>query len=78
AEALAVAAALGAAEPVRRWLAEWRHVRAAVTGDDLLEAGLRGPDVGAGLRAALAAALDGQAPDRESQMEAALRAVDVQ
>ncbi len=77
-EALAVAAALGAAEPVRRWLAEWRHVRAAVTGEDLLKAGLRGPDVGAGLRAALAAALDGQAPDRESQLEAALRAVDVQ
>lgn len=73
-EALAVAAALGAGEPVRRWLDEWRHVRAAVTGEDLLAAGLRGPAVGAGLRAALAAALDGAATDREAQLDVALAA----
>ena len=76
AEALAVAAALGATECVRRWLSEWRHVRSAVTGEDLLEAGLRGPDVGKGLQAALAAALDGRAADRDGQLQAALRAVE--
>ncbi len=75
AEALAVAAALGAAVPVHRWLSEWRHVRAALTGEDLLAAGLSGPDVGTGLRAALDAALDGLAGDREGQLQAALRAV---
>ncbi len=75
AEALAVAAALGAAVPVHRWLSQWRHVRAAVTGEDLLAAGLSGPDVGTGLRAALDAALDGLAGDRAGQLQAALRAV---
>ncbi|HVL95515.1 MAG TPA: hypothetical protein VM266_06600 [Solirubrobacteraceae bacterium] len=71
-EALAVAAALGPAEPVRRWLAEWRHVRLRISGDDLVAAGLRGPAVGAGLRAALAAVLDGRAPSREDELRAAL------
>jgi tRNA nucleotidyltransferase (CCA-adding enzyme) len=71
-EALAVAAALGADEPVARWLGEWRHVRLAISGDDLVAAGLHGPAVGAGLRAALAAALDGLAPDRETQLAVAL------
>jgi tRNA nucleotidyltransferase (CCA-adding enzyme) len=74
-EALAVAAALGASEPVARWEAELRHVALAVTGDDLLAAGLSGPAVGAGLRAALAAALDGRAPDRAAQLRAALEGV---
>ena len=71
AEALAVAAALGAGEPVRRWLDEWRHVRAAITGEDLLDAGLQGAAIGAGLRAALAAALDGTASDRQTQLDVA-------
>lgn len=75
AEALAVAAALGAGEPVRRWLDEWRHVRLVITGDDLLDAGLRGPAIGAALRAAHAAALDGEASDRESQLAVAVGAV---
>ena len=74
AEALAVAAALGAGEAVRRWLTEWRHVRAAITGDDLLSAGLQGPAIGVGLRAAHAAALDGTAPDRDAQLAVALGA----
>jgi tRNA nucleotidyltransferase (CCA-adding enzyme) len=74
AEALAVAAALGARDPVARWLAEWRHVRPAITGEDLLGEGLSGPAIGAGLRAALAAALDGQAPDRDAQLAVALEA----
>jgi tRNA nucleotidyltransferase (CCA-adding enzyme) len=70
-EALAVAAAYGAAEPVRSWLDTYRHVELAITGEDLLAAGLSGPAVGAGLRAAMAAALDGRAPDREAQLRAA-------
>ncbi len=72
--ALAVAAALGAAEPVRRWLDTYRHVELAITGDDLLAEGLAGRAVGAALRAAMDAALDGRAPDRESQLRAALGA----
>ena len=43
--------------------------------DDLLAAGLSGPAVGAGLRAALAAAIDGAATDREAQLRAALDGV---
>lgn len=74
AEALAVAAALGAGEPVRQWLAEWRHVRLAITGEDLLDAGLRGPAIGTGLRAAHAAALNGEAADRDSQLAIAVGA----
>lgn len=74
AEALAVAAALGAGEAVGRWLRQWRHVRLAITGEDLLAAGLRGPAIGAALRAAHAAALDGKAVDREAQLGVALGA----
>lgn len=73
-EAVAVAAALGAAEPAAGWLTDWRHVRAAIGGDDLMAAGVRGPAVGAGLRAALALALDDPSADREAQLQAALRA----
>ncbi len=74
-EALAVAAALGARDEVRRWLDTYRHVELAITGDDLLAEGLTGPAVGAGLRAALDAALDGRAPDREAQLRVAREGV---
>jgi tRNA nucleotidyltransferase (CCA-adding enzyme) len=74
-EALAVAAALGAGAAVRRWSEELRHVRLAITGDDLLAQGLSGAAVGAGLRAAMAARLDGTAPDREAQIRAAIEGV---
>jgi tRNA nucleotidyltransferase (CCA-adding enzyme) len=70
-EAAALAAAAGA-EPAREWLLRGRHTRLAITGDDLLAAGLRGPAVGRALQAARAALLDGAAPDRESQLAAAL------
>lgn len=72
-EAVVLAAARGA-EPARRWLTEWRHLRPAITGTDLLAAGLSGPAIGAGLEAATAALLDGAAPDRASQLAAALGA----
>jgi hypothetical protein len=68
------AAVLAAAdsEAAREWLERGRHLRLAITGDDLLAAGRRGPAVGRGLAAARASLLDGDAPDRESQLAAAL------
>jgi tRNA nucleotidyltransferase (CCA-adding enzyme) len=70
-EAAVLAAAAGS-EAARDWLVRGRHARLAITGDDLLAAGLSGPAVGRALRAARAALLDGSAPDRESQLAAAL------
>ena len=69
-----VLAAAGGEEAARRWSEEWRHVRPAIDGHDLVRAGLQGPAVGAGLEAATGALLDGRAPDRESQLAAALAA----
>jgi tRNA nucleotidyltransferase (CCA-adding enzyme) len=70
-EAAVLAAAAGS-EPARGWLDRGRHLRTAITGDDLLAAGLRGPAVGRALQAARAALLDGDAPDRDAQLAAAL------
>ena len=75
ATALAVAAALGSDE-ARWWLDEGSHVRLRISGDDLLAAGLSGPDVGVALRAALAAVLDGRARTREEELAAALGTLD--
>ena len=72
-----VAAALELGPPgvVAAWLAEGRHRRLAISGHDLVAAGLRGPAVGRGLAAARAALLDGRAPrPREAQLAAALAA----
>jgi len=74
-EAVAVAGALGPAEAARRWLADVRHRRLAVTGDDFVAAGLEGPAVGAALEAAQLALLAGEAPGREQQLAAGLAAV---
>jgi tRNA nucleotidyltransferase (CCA-adding enzyme) len=65
-------------EAAHRWLAELRHLRLQIDGDDLLAAGLaRGPGVGARLRATLAAVLDGDvAATRDAQIAAAMRAED--
>lgn len=76
-ETIALAGAL--ADPAgvaaaRRWLDEVRHVRLAITGDDLVAAGISGPAVGAGLEAALAARLDGVAAGADEQLAVALRA----
>jgi len=68
------AAVLAGGEQAARWIAEWRHARPEITGSDLLAAGLEGPAVGAGLEAAAEAQLDGRAPDRETQLAAALDA----
>jgi tRNA nucleotidyltransferase (CCA-adding enzyme) len=69
---VAVAGALGDPAAARRWLDEVRHRRLAITGHDIVAAGLKGPAVGAALEAATEAMLDGRAPGREEQMAAAL------
>jgi tRNA nucleotidyltransferase (CCA-adding enzyme) len=81
-EALALAGALAQREgaqqaerAARAWLAELRHVRLAVTGDDLLAAGVTpGPEVGRRLAQLLDMRLDGTVGDsREAQLQAALQ-----
>ena len=73
-EAVALAGALGAQEPVRAYLDALRHVRLSITGSDLRAAGVpEGPEIGRRLRVALAARLDGEAPPgREGELAAAL------
>jgi tRNA nucleotidyltransferase (CCA-adding enzyme) len=74
-ELVALAGALGAAAPARLWIEDLRGVSLKIDGHDLIAAGVaQGPAVGSGLRAALAAALDGEAGDRQRQLEVALRA----
>ncbi len=75
AELVALAGALGPRAHAALWLDDLRHVALEIGGDDLLSAGVApGPDVGRGLRAALAAKLDGAADGREDELAAALAA----
>jgi tRNA nucleotidyltransferase (CCA-adding enzyme) len=75
-ELVALAGALGPAEAAREWLASLRHVKLEIDGADLLAAGLpEGPGIGRGLRAALAAKLDGRASGPEAELAQALAAV---
>jgi tRNA nucleotidyltransferase (CCA-adding enzyme) len=83
-EAVALAAALAielepsARTQVRRAAVEWlerlRHVRLAITGEDLLAAGIpAGPQIGERLAAALRSRLDGELGDgAEAELRAAL------
>jgi len=66
-------AATGTRE-ARRWLAQDRHRRLAITGEDLIAAGVpRGPELGARLRAVRDAVLDGRVgDDRAAQLAVAL------
>jgi tRNA nucleotidyltransferase (CCA-adding enzyme) len=74
-ELVALAGALGPDRPAREWLERLRHVRLAIDGRDLLAAGVpEGPAIGRGLRAALAAKLDGWAGDRDQELAEALNA----
>jgi tRNA nucleotidyltransferase (CCA-adding enzyme) len=76
-EAVALAGALDerALASARQWLAQLRCIGLEIDGRDLLAEGVAsGPAIGRGLRAALAAKLDGHAPDRERQLEEAIRA----
>jgi tRNA nucleotidyltransferase (CCA-adding enzyme) len=75
AELVALAGALGPAESAQTWFQELRGVSLEIDGADLLERGVaEGPSVGRGLRAALAAKLDGEARGREAELAVALRA----
>jgi tRNA nucleotidyltransferase (CCA-adding enzyme) len=79
-EAVVIAGALGArrsAEVLERaqaWIAELRHVRLEIGGDDLLAAGVpEGPEVGRRLARTLDLKLDGElAGGREAELRAAL------
>lgn len=74
-ELVALAGALGPEGPAREWLATLRHVRLSIDGRDLLAAGIpEGPAIGRGLRAALAAKLDGRAGERDQELAEALDA----
>jgi tRNA nucleotidyltransferase (CCA-adding enzyme) len=68
-------AATGTPE-ARRWLAQDRHRRLAVSGEDLMAAGIpRGPELGARLRAVRDAVLDGRVgDDPAAQLGVALEA----
>jgi tRNA nucleotidyltransferase (CCA-adding enzyme) len=73
---LVLARALGA-EWLDRYLAEWRDVRLEITGEDLIQAGLRpGPALGRGLEVALRMKLDGEIEGREAELAAALAAAE--
>jgi tRNA nucleotidyltransferase (CCA-adding enzyme) len=74
-ELVALAGALGPAEAAGEWLERLRHTKLEIDGRDLLQAGIpEGPALGRGLRAALAAKLDGRAPSRREELAAALEA----
>jgi tRNA nucleotidyltransferase (CCA-adding enzyme) len=65
---------LGGQERLNRFWREWRHVRLAITGTDLVKAGVAaGPRIGRALARVLSDQLDGLAPDRETQLSLALR-----
>ena len=74
-ELVALAGALGPANAARAWLADLRGVALEIGGEDLLALGIpEGPSVGRGLRAALAAKLDGEARGRDAELAVALGA----
>jgi tRNA nucleotidyltransferase (CCA-adding enzyme) len=74
-ELVALAGALGPERQARAWLERLRHIRLSIDGRDLLAAGVpQGPAIGRGLRAALAAKLDGDADGREQELAEALSA----
>jgi tRNA nucleotidyltransferase (CCA-adding enzyme) len=75
-ELVALAGALGPADAATEWLTRLRHVRLEIDGRDLMAAGVpEGPRIGAGLRAALGAKLDGHAAGEKQELRAALEAV---
>jgi tRNA nucleotidyltransferase (CCA-adding enzyme) len=74
-ELVALAGALGPEAQARSWLDEIRHVWLEIDGSDLIAAGVpEGPAIGRGLRAALAAKLDGKISGREDELKRAVQA----
>jgi tRNA nucleotidyltransferase (CCA-adding enzyme) len=74
-EVVALAGALGPHDAAAQWIVSLRHVALEIGGDDLVAAGIApGPAVGRGLRAALAARLDGLVSGREAELARALQA----
>jgi tRNA nucleotidyltransferase (CCA-adding enzyme) len=73
-ELVALAGARGAADAVRRWFAQLRHVRLEIDGDDLIAAGIApGPELGRRLERTLARKLDGELDaGRTSELASAL------
>lgn len=70
----AVAALAAGADVVVRWWSEWRDLRPAIDGNDLVDAGVpRGPVVGRALEAVRTALLDGESLDRVAQLALAMR-----
>jgi tRNA nucleotidyltransferase (CCA-adding enzyme) len=75
-ETVALAGAMEAAEPAREWLERLRWVKPEIDGRDLIAAGVpEGPSLGRGLKAALAAKLDGEAHGRDEELQAALESL---
>jgi tRNA nucleotidyltransferase (CCA-adding enzyme) len=73
-EGLAVLRTKGFCDIIDIYTREWRTVRLAITGGDLLALGVpRGPRIGAILEAVLAERLEGRAPDRAAQLALAAR-----
>ncbi len=64
--------AAGGDEGAQRYLNRIRHRKLSISGDDLVAQGLKGPQVGEGLARAMEAMLDGRAPDKQSQLAAAI------
>lgn len=61
-------------DKIERYLYEWRHIRGEVTGEELLALGLpEGPEVGDLLDRLRAARLDGEAADKDAELELARR-----
>jgi tRNA nucleotidyltransferase (CCA-adding enzyme) len=72
-EAVVLAGAAGAPEAARWYLTELRRVRLAITGADLLAAGVpQGPEIGRRLDRALARKLDDGLAGRDEELAAAL------
>ena len=70
-----IAALAAGCEPVAAWWPDRGGAKMKITGADLIDARLGpGPEIGRGLAAARAASLDGDAPDRDTQLAVALRA----
>jgi tRNA nucleotidyltransferase (CCA-adding enzyme) len=65
----------GARQRIEQWHAAAQGLALAVTGEDMMAAGIpRGPAVGVGLRAARLAALDGKARGKAAQLKVAMTA----